>query len=87
MTETTTRAPVRLQCSTTLPDGRKLTVQQPVPREVWDNETDTFRDAIKVALRSRLGARLMQELAPEVKVHLPDAVEDLMGHPAELGED
>lgn len=83
MTDTTTRAPVLLQCRTRLPDGTLLIVQQTVPRDVWDAETDAFRDMLKSSVRSRLGAKLIEHLAPEVKVHLPDAVEDLMGHPAE----
>jgi hypothetical protein len=82
MTETITRAPVLLQCSTKLPNGDKLTVQQAVPREIWDRETDDFRAMAKTLLRNRLGVQLMEHLALEVKVHLPDAVEDLMGHQA-----
>ncbi|MFD9764742.1 hypothetical protein ACFWXI_14565 [[Kitasatospora] papulosa] len=61
-------APIMLRCETTV-NGQTVTAQDTVSRHIWDECEEEYREYLRAHLRAKLGAFIMERLAPEVTVH------------------
>jgi len=62
------RAPIMLRCETTV-NGQTVMAQETVSRRLWDECEEEYRDYLRTQLRAKLGAIIMERLAPEVTAH------------------